>query len=168
MGLLRELRKSAPDEDLMNQVKVAASLTDTSLPETEALRRMVDYASREAVTRLPIPIVPSSRTNIFSRLNMDDYYKQNFTPVERVEQRIGRKLTDNEIANMGADAFWRERSQEPSDLIAENLRMLNRANAYRNPPLSKDYGKALVGEARTVREEAQRRMALEYLMGGLD
>ena len=151
--LLKDLRSSAPDEDLMSQVRVASNLTDTPLPESEALKRMVDYANLPkndyARNRATQPT-----TNLLSPYREFGRPSPQATPASaaqaRIEKRIGRPLSKAERQQLG--------SLEPFDrgsYSSLNMRTLLQGALERSKPQT----------TRKIREEAQRRMALEYLLG---
>lgn len=160
MTLLRDLRKSAPDEDLMTQVRSASMLLDENVPETEALRRMVDYGSRDRTPAFPT----AARTDI---IPVDyEYPYESYGAAQRLENRLGRGLTEVERARLGNTYFGV--TDEPSDFYRESFDALENAGKTRKSDKHRQFTSEYVADARNARLEAQRRMALEYLMGGVD
>jgi hypothetical protein len=164
MTLLRDLRKSAPDEDLMTQVRSASMVLDENVPETEALQRMIDYASIDA---FPLSAPTGKRSNILTIEYPSLFRELGFDPslnrVKRLETRLGRKLTNDEKYRLGDLSSSFATKPDSTDYRTGAMRSIENA-----PNLSLVDRYYNLSEAREYGKEAKRRMALEYLMGGLD
>jgi hypothetical protein len=175
-SFLRSQREMAPDEDLMTQALVAGKLFDVDFPDKEALRRMADYGSREKMRVYPA----HHRTNILPA--DEEYPYESYGAAQRIENRLGRNLTEVERSRLGN--YYFSTKDEPIDFYLRALEDIDDAGqTRRNIQIRNEiYGRKTKEDiqgldnlaydalryARKARLEAQRRMALEYLMGGLD
>lgn len=175
--LLKDLMESAPQEPIPTQVRVAAQLTDT--PINEGLRRMAEYADIDTrVTSLP---VGRAGTNIFEGAQTNPRKAER---IERLQRRLGRRLTPEERLKMGDSSVpvwessdgYNQYSRMSYDMLPES----RSTQAYRSSAMnalesaskrkSTRRNKAALSDisyASDYRKQAQRRMALEYLLGEL-